>query len=140
MQFLLKKGRDDNESKNNWDASDDESSTIEKEDSAKNENGFLKKYNFFIRSPRVHFFYDTLLFLLFLVLFSFTLLCKFNYCDYTVFKEINGRENSTDSNQASFFKIHKLKNEALIDFTYECLLFIWVLLLFLQEIDQVIFF
>jgi hypothetical protein len=48
----------------------------------KNQNYFLiywKRYTTFFKSPKVHYAYEVLFFVAFLMLFSYTMLCEFNF-------------------------------------------------------------
>jgi hypothetical protein len=50
---------------------------------------YWNRYRRFVHSPRVHFFYDVMFYIIFLALFSYMILCEFNYLDISkeVFKK-----------------------------------------------------
>ena len=40
---------------------------------------YWSRYRYFLRSPKVHYIYEVLFYVVFLILFSYTLLCEFNF-------------------------------------------------------------
>ena len=89
---------------------------------------YLERYTAFFRSPKVHFVYESLFYLIFLNLFTYTMLCKYNYYDMTDY-------NSNSSNKTSTSEMEKpLSNPSILEY----LLIIWVGSFILDEIYQVL--
>ena len=77
----------------------------------------------FLRSPCTYFFYESIFFICFLLFYSYNLLCEMVFIEEKF--DSNNMESSSD--------ILEPKNVSKI----ECLLAVWVWLIFLEEIFQV---
>lgn len=89
---------------------------------------YWKRYRYFIDSPRVHFFYETLFYSIFLGLFSYMLLCDFEYYENKTDLFLNITENYTN-----YSKIEHLKKPAFSEY----LIIFWVLMYLIEEFRQV---
>ena len=100
---------------------------------------YWKRYNSFIKSPKVHFFYDTLFYIIFLMMFSYMLLCDFNY--YTITKEIIFTDeirsfgNSTHAFSMNSTVITQKKVHA--PNVIEYILVFWIVSFIFEEFNQV---
>ena len=106
---------------------------------------YWNRYNSFVQSPRVHFVYDAIFYTIFLLLFSYLLLCDFNYYS-VIFEEaprsandsfislITNRTNETLDNLVDFKKVINWPS------VLECIIIFWIYSFLLEEINQVIIF
>lgn len=58
---------------------------------------YLSRYKNFIDSPRIHFVYDTVFYTIFLLLFSYMMLCDFNYYKPMVDEDIHNHQNESSN-------------------------------------------
>ncbi len=95
---------------------------------------FCIKYRNFMYSPRSHFVYETIFYLIFLLLFSYYMLCKFKFewhCDSIAISQSNFTMNRTKD-----ICINRVVEKPIwIDY----LLVAWVFSLMCHELNQVIF-
>ena len=98
---------------------------------------YLKRYDSFIKSPRVHFVYDTLFYTIFLLLFSYMLLCDLNYYAISSEEEIvttNGTLNTTANMGNSTYNI---KKQVQGPSSVEYILIFWIIMFIGEELSQV---
>lgn len=94
---------------------------------------YWKRYRYFIDSPRVHFVYETFFYSIFLALFSFMLLCEFEY--YQKKPQTNTRFEST-KNSTNYINEKLAKDPSYSEYV---IIFWWVMYV-IEELRQVIFF
>ena len=98
---------------------------------------YWSRYRIFVKTPKVHYIYEIIFYLVFLVLFSYTILCKFNY--YTA----NGEQHLDDmhnlSNSSDNSTLTNADNNMRIadPSAFEYTLIVWILLFIIDEIYQV---
>lgn len=101
---------------------------------------YLHVYEEFVKTPRICFLYDTIFFILLILLFSYMLLCKFKFNR----REEVVVEDEMKANNSSF--ISKLlprvirtvdQNDSNYPKFIESFLFVWHLMYFLDECRQV---
>ena len=101
---------------------------------------YWRRFESFTQSPKVHFFYDTIFYATFLLMFSYMLLCDFNYYKLVDEDAFYNQENSTLDSVASFNKsqefISALKVVQLPSFI-EYLVTFWIISFFFEELNQV---
>ena len=95
---------------------------------------YFDRYSSFIQAPKTQFIYEKFFFVLFLILFSYTLLCKFSY--FEAFKE---SENQTISEFNYSNKPGSIEKSNSSSGWQEFLLGFWVLTFAFEEILQVLF-
>lgn len=103
---------------------------------------YWNRYKRFLHSPFVHFIYDTIFNLLFLILFSYTVLCEFTYYE-TVIQYTDLTSNSTSSLKSllvanstktfSYVHVKQIKAPSWIEY----LLIYWMFAFMLEELRQV---
>ncbi len=119
---------------------------------------FTKRYKCFVNSPKVHFIFDAAFFTVFLIMFSYLILCKFTFYKVNTMKSEKIAEseketiqteisslNQTESetgNMTHVFVSHYMKNyphegEISEISAFEYALFFWVISLLIEEIRQV---
>ena len=113
---------------------------------------YLKRYEYFIKSPKTRFLYDTLFYMTFLSIYSYMLLCEFSYFEEENFlpnsKEANSSNdeisnstliNNIDNSSISFRSVDDSNRSATSPKIIEYIITIWVLSFFAEEIKQVIY-
>jgi len=113
---------------------------------------YLKRYEYFIKSPKTRFLYDTLFYMTFLSIYSYMLLCEFSYFEEENFlpnsKEANSSNeeisnstliNNSDNSSISFRSVDDSNRSAKSPKIIEYIITIWVLSFFVEEIKQVIY-
>ena len=96
----------------------------------------LKRYKYFTESPKVHFYYECLFYMTFLLIFSYMLLC-----DFTYYNKENASDDSNDSIKPynSSIKSSNNSNKEVAGPKFlEIVIIIWVFSFFIEEIKQVI--
>ena len=58
---------------------------------------YIQRYKNFVKTPKMQFIYETFFYLLFLMLYSYIMLCKFNYYDDNMESRITNATNRSDS-------------------------------------------
>ena len=112
---------------------------------------YLKRYEYFIKSPKTRFLYNTLFYMTFLSIYSYMLLCEFSYFEEENFlpnsKEANSSNeeignstliNNNDNSSISFRSVDDSNRSATSPKLIEYIITIWVLSFFVDEIKQVI--
>ena len=96
---------------------------------------YWRRYRYFLRSPKVHYIYEVLFYVIFLILFSYTLLCEFNfYEEGFVINENYSRDfNSTLIDIEEPQKIRRILLPALS----EIFLIFWIFTFIIGEIFEV---
>ncbi len=95
---------------------------------------YLKRYDSFIKSPRVHFVYDTAFYTAFLLLFSYVMLCDLSYYD-TKNEETFLRNSSFIRIQnETYFEKNIVKNPSSLEY----LLIFWIFSFICEEFSQVL--
>ena len=102
---------------------------------------YLNRYKNFIKSPRVHFINEAIFNILFLLLFSYVMLCEFDYYEVQEQRENLTYSNLTliDNNSNEDVKmslIRKVKSPTI----YEYVLIYWVISFVVEEARQVLLF
>ena len=71
----------------------------------KDASDFRIKYRNFMYSPRSHFVYETVLYCVFLILFSYMMLCQFKYSEMKYVNEdvLNNNSNSSSNGKNLFY-------------------------------------
>jgi hypothetical protein len=104
-------------------------------------NGFFtlyfKRYKSFVTSPRVHFVFDAFFFITFLVLFSYMILCKFNFYDTEEIRSPYFSLNRSTTNSTNY-KIETEYSMIAAPNFLEYLILFWVVSIIIEEIRQVI--
>ncbi len=113
---------------------------------------YLKRYEYFIKSPKTRFLYDTLFYMTFLSIYSYMLLCEFSYFEEENFlpnsKEANSSNdeisnstliNNIDNSSISFRSVDDSNRSATSPKIIEYIITIWVLSFFVEEMKQVIY-
>jgi hypothetical protein len=102
---------------------------------------YWSRYKRFVDSPRVHFTYDAIFYLIFLALFSYMILCEF---DYSIMENqhLNDSIESLYSNNSSIYNknsnsLPNIKKQVKMPSSIEYLLIFWVLAFIIEEIRQV---
>lgn len=102
---------------------------------------YWNRYTSFIAAPKVHFVYETIFYFLFLLLFSYVILCEFNYTGMvTQIQEIN---TTLYSNSSSLFnngssRVEEITVRQIIGPSIaEWLLIFWVFSFIFDEAHQV---
>lgn len=104
---------------------------------------YFKRYNSFITSPKVHFFYDTFFYIIFLLLFSYMILCDFNYYvpsyefDELEFKN-TGPNVYNSSDEALIDTSFTAKKEVQSPYAIEYVLIFWIVTYTCEEFNQVL--
>lgn len=70
------------------------------------QDSYKKRYQSFVHTPRVHFIYETLNYVFFIALFSYTMLCEFNYFDKKILTS-NTTNWTSPGNYSEFVQIDK---------------------------------
>ena len=107
---------------------------------------YLARYKSFIKSPRVHFVYDTLFYTIFLLLFSYMLLCDLTYFDD--FSEDSIETHNHSNNSISYNDSFIRKQFATFDYSsddkiikkpsvLEFFLIFWIISFIFEEFAQV---
>ena len=108
---------------------------------------YWKRYDSFMKSPKVHFFYDAIFYGIFLIIFSYMLLCDFNYAKIIYEEYSYSEENSTlpyqtkiyNTNTSSLLRNRRIKQKIVQDPSFiEYLVIFWVFAFFFEEVNQVI--
>ena len=99
---------------------------------------YWSRYKRFVDSPRVHFTYDAIFYIIFLALFSYMILCEFDY----YISEDNKSNDTIESNNSSNFNYSnqttKITEKIVKTPSYiEYLLIFWVIAFIIEEIRQV---
>jgi hypothetical protein len=115
---------------------------------------YWSRYKRFVHSPRVHFVYDALFYCVFLLLFSYMILCEFNYYEeieqtVEVFPRSTLFLNKTNTDDLKKFnKTNETSNSTFIEFRrrvikmpswIEYLLIYWMFAFVLEEARQYFF-
>ncbi len=95
-------------------------------------NKLIPRYGNFFRAPKVRFIYEHLFFVLFLMLFSYTLLCKLSYHE-----DVADKSNSTHTN-LSGLDTESVQNSIGTPVWQEYLLCFWILGMIFEEFLQVL--
>jgi hypothetical protein len=108
---------------------------------------YAVRYSRFIKSPRICFIYDTFFYLVFLLLFSYMLLCDFNYYDQELSKTTTATSLPNVTLISNNFTNYTRKRLLLNTFTVnphvshpsslEWLLLLWIITYIIDEIRQV---
>jgi hypothetical protein len=120
-------------------------------------NIYWERYSIFVKTPKVHYIYEFIFYVIFLLLFSYTLLCKLNYYEIYNANTIKSYSNSsdytknkTDNNQIEYeannYNEYSLANETtrsnekqiVMPSLFEYVLIIWILLFIIDEFYQVV--
>jgi hypothetical protein len=104
---------------------------------------YWSRYKRFVDSPRVHFTYDAIFYIIFLTLFSYMILCEFEYfiSENQSLNDLVEKSNVVnvsiynESNSLPNFSNKNVKMPSSIEY----LLIFWVLAFIIEEIRQVIF-
>jgi hypothetical protein len=110
---------------------------------------YKDRYSNFIKSPRVHFVYETFFYTVFLLLFSYMLLCEMNYykeeddpsnnqqqqTNRTHFDLSNS--NINNSSDDDIFKWFTIKDEVKRPSYVEYILLYWIFTFIVEEMSQV---
>jgi hypothetical protein len=112
---------------------------------------YLKRYEYFIKSPKTRFLYDTLFYMTFLSIYSYMLLCEFSYFEEEIFLQNSIEANSSneeidnltlinnnDNNTIGFRSFDDSNRSATSPKLIEYIITIWVLSFFVEEMKQVI--
>lgn len=91
---------------------------------------YIKRYKNFVNSPRVHFVFDASFFIIFLMLFSYMMLCKFTFEEEVEIRNKSTNESSSDAGQVVMIKT--------VPSFIEYFLLFWVVSLFIEEGRQFI--
>ena len=102
---------------------------------------YLKRYDSFIKSPRVHFVYDTAFYTAFLLIFSYVMLCDLSYYDTENEKTFLGNSTFDENTNVTFIRIQNEtyfeKNIVKNPSSLEYLLIFWVFSFICEEFSQV---
>ena len=80
---------------------------------------YWKRYQSFTESPKVHFFYDTIFYATFLLIFSYMLLCDFNYyklVEERLFLEENTTANFSQSQEGPLITVRAVQTPTFIEY------------------------
>ena len=110
---------------------------------------YWKRYFGFTTSPRVHFVYDTLFYTIFLIIFSYMLLCEFKYYGEEISfsnetlnsTDISEKNNSTEYLIGKFYFTHgAITYEKMVQMPtfIEYLIIFWIISFFAEELNQVV--
>ena len=105
---------------------------------------YWNRYKRFLHSPLVHFIYDTIFNAVFILLFSYMILCEFTYTE-TAKELIEINKNATNLNDLSqiitisnrtysYIQVNRLKSPSWIEY----LLVYWMFTFMMEELRQVI--
>ena len=94
---------------------------------------YLKRYDSFIKSPRVHFVYDTAFYTAFLLLFSYVMLCDLSYYDTENEKTFLGNSTFDENTNVTYFEKNIVKNPSSLEY----LLIFWIFSFICEEFSQV---
>lgn len=103
---------------------------------------YWNRYKRFLHSPFVHFIYDTIFNLVFIILFSYMILCEFTYIENVrEYIEIKNVTKNSDLNEIitisnrtySYITVNKLKSPSFIEY----LLVYWMFAFMMEEFRQV---
>jgi hypothetical protein len=102
---------------------------------------YLKRYDSFIKSPRVHFVYDTAFYTAFLLLFSYVMLCDLSYYDTENEETFLGNSTFDENTNVTFIRIQNetyfenniVKNPSSLEY----LLMFWIFSFICEEFSQV---
>ena len=97
---------------------------------------YWKRYQSFTESPKVHFFYDTIFYATFLLIFSYMLLCDFNYyklVEERLFLEENTTANFSQSQEGPLITVRAVQTPTFIEY----LVTFWIISFFFEELNQV---
>jgi hypothetical protein len=103
---------------------------------------YLKRYDSFIKSPRVHFVYDTVFYTTFLLLFSYIILCDLTYYQVTDNEKSSNESNTlneTLNNFTGMTKSDEYFEQKIIKApsSLEYLLAFWIFSFICEEFSQV---
>ena len=91
-------------------------------------------YKRFVHAPRVHFVYDAFFYILFLTLFSYTVLCELQFNTQVYVKETSNNEsNSTRFLPSKFVARTVVKSPSICEY----LLIYWIFSFIMEEFRQV---
>ena len=98
---------------------------------------YWNRYESFIHSPKVHFFYDTFFYCVFLLLFSYLLLCDYSYYHTYEEMQVSDTDNITNQNATNVedYSIRQkiIKNPSI----FEYIIAFWVFSFLVDELYQV---
>ena len=99
---------------------------------------YWNRFKRFLHSPFVHFIYDTIFNLVFLILFSYMILCEFTYYEkLNEYVELNSKLNATsfipNNRTYNYISINKVKTPSWIEY----LLVYWMFAFMMEECRQV---
>lgn len=102
---------------------------------------YWNRYTSFIAAPKVHFVYETIFYFLFLVLFSYVILCEFNYTGMVAETQLINKtflDNSTSFYHNISSKLEPIMVKKVIGPSIaEWLLMFWVFSFIFDEVHQV---
>ncbi len=116
-------------------------------------NIYWSRYRTFVKTPKVHYAYEFIFYAVFLLIFSYTLLCKLNYYEEDIIKFNENKSNESNNynysensqielNATQYLNLNETiqNNEKIIAMpsSFEYVLIIWIILFFIDEIYQVI--
>ena len=114
--------------RNKFDSTDDKTNSKQ----TTSEFNYIERYKHFISSPKICFLYETIFFHIFLILFSYMLLCEFQFEPPK--KEINISSNLTYNNSNGYQEVDNTRNfPQFIEF----LLLFWIFTYIIDELRQV---
>lgn len=105
-------------------------------DTSSRSRTYWNLYKQFIHSPRVHFVYDAICYLIFLLLFSYMVLCELNYYEEQPVEEnsfLNGSVNGTAAVPTALDKAERSVKEPSIA---EFVLILWIFSFMMEEVRQ----
>lgn len=98
---------------------------------------YYKRYRHFVDSPRVHFVYETFFYIIFLSLFSYMMLCDFNYEENgeesTLTNPINFTNESISKNNNEGLNWKSVKNPNITEY----IITFWIISFVIEEFRQV---
>jgi hypothetical protein len=94
---------------------------------------YLKRYDSFIKSPRVHFVYDTAFYTAFLLLFSYVMLCDLSYYDTENEEMLLGNSTFLRIQNETYLEKNNVKNPSSLEY----LLIFWIFSFICEEFSQV---
>lgn len=111
---------------------------------------YSKRYGYFLSSPRICFIFETIFFFIFLILFSYMLLCQFkfhppisspsNNTNTTVnFNSSNNTNTTVNFNSSMTPNKNQSYQEKNLPMFLEKFLMFWMICYFIDEIYQVLF-
>ena len=112
---------------------------IEKKDKESKISRYFAKLSSFIRSPCVYYLYEVLFYLVFLLLFSYTLLCglTFESEDSDLKTNINSTEKNISDSNNSIQNLYSGNLRIWNPNNCEIILIVWVITILIEELYQV---